>query len=104
MNHLESFVGLLNEGCEDFQQHKQRSDALNKLSKTLKRSMRENIVEFQFELQKHMVSWMKNTDDLEFVLYVNQCQDFTQNLKNFHDRWQMYQDLRTSTNDEMTQE
>ena len=58
-----------------------------------------------------MVSLMKNTDDLEFVLYVNQYQmeiqrifeDFTRNLKDFHDRWQMYQDLRTSTNDEITQ-
>ena len=36
--------------------------------------MRENIVEFQFELQKHMVLLMKNTGDLEFVLYVSQCQ------------------------------
>ena len=62
--------------------------------------MRE-MVEFQFEPQKHMVMLMKNTDDLEFVLYVNQCQmeiqrifeDCTGNLKDFHDRWQMYQDL-----------
>ena len=54
--------------------------------------MRENIVEFQFELEKHMASLMKNTDDLEFVLYVNQCQmeiqrifeDFTRNLKDLH--------------------
>ena len=51
-------------------------------------SPRENIVEFQFKLQKHMISLMKN------VLYVNQ---------DFHNRWQLYQDLRKSTNDEMTQ-
>ena len=92
MNHLESFVGLLSEGCEDFQpidtminekttqtkaklkKQKQMSHALNEFSKTLKHSMRENIVEFRFELQKHMVSLMKNTDDLEFVFYVNQYQ------------------------------
>ena len=96
MNHFESFVGLLNEGCEDFQpidtmvneKTTQTSNALNEFSKTLKHSMRENIVEFQFELQKHIVSLMKNTDDLEFVLYVQRIfEDFKRNLNNFLDRW-----------------
>ena len=85
MNHLESFASLLNEGCEDFQpidtivnekttqtkaklqKQKQTSDALNKFSKTLKHSKCENIVESQFELQKHMVLLMKNMDDLELM-------------------------------------